>query len=260
MTKYKKIPTEEQAILTALKIEFDDCITATKNALNTTSNFDVNETSSRTITTCNITNANFVIFKVNDNNLKIINNMMDFCNDCYVKALEIKKKYGYDDVRTFRTPTYIDKSLMSPEIITLSVNQSLKIRPFQEEKIQEWTEKNYRGFGDLWSLIGQCEKVNDYGFSYIANDFRCRVRGDEQKSLNNGIFIGVGDDTKTVLNVRINPSKSVKRQDYLGDQRTYFTVENPEKKILKIYSKNESEESKNLLNDLKDMYSIKFEI
>lgn len=265
MPKYKKIPVKEQQKLDQLKVEFNDVIFIGKQNLhlNQFHTLEKSETIKIEDTFAFLDkNFNFVIYNSFDSKQEnIVNKMYNDCGKLSLEAYKIKLKYGYENIRSMKPPKCDDLMFNGDKlIITLSINQSKKIRPFQEDKIQEWMEKNYKGFGDFWEMVYQHDMTEFCGFSYVANDIRVKLKDEKQFSLNNGVFFGVRPDQEVILNIRINPINSVKRQDYLGDSRTFFTITNYQKKSLNIYAKNENVDVQYMIDALSKMYDMKFEI
>ena len=265
MAKYKKIPAAEQEKLKELKMAFDGAINIAKQKLQLTQIHQIEQSEIIEINN-NFTLAgssiNFVIYNdENDEHREIVEETIAFCNDLMLQALKIKYKYGYENIKSMNPPKH-DSLFFSGDrlTITLSVNQTRKIRPFEDEKISEWREKDYLGFGDFWGLVESNGLTDCLGFTYIANDIRVKIQKEKQFSLNNGVFIGVRSGQKIVLNLRVNPVSSMKRQDYLGDQRTFFTIKNKQKKALNIYAKNEHPSTKTALQDISDLYKMNFKI
>lgn len=266
MTKYKKIKREDQEKLDNLKRIFDQTILIGKQELQLEQFHSLEESETLKINdtfTLIGKKYNFVIYdRDNEKQAKIVKEIQETCEKLSKEARDIKVKYGYENVRSMGAPKVDDLIFNGKKlVITLSVNQTKKIRPFQEEKIQEWIEKNYKGFGEFWEMMDEHDMTEFCGFSYIANDIRVKLKGEDEKqfSLNNGVFFGVSRDQEVVLNIRVNKANSVKRQDYLGDTRTFFTITNDQKKSLDIYAKNESDKVQYMLDMLSKMYDMKFE-
>lgn len=265
MAKYKKIPKEEQKELDLLKSVFDNTILIAKQKLQLAQIHQIKESEKIEINnsfTFTGKSINFVVYNSEDEEQsRIVEETIETCNALELRAYTIKNKYGYENIRSMNTPKKEDLFFFNDElIITLSVNQSRKIRPFDLEKIDEWQEKDYLGFGEFWKMIKTYGLSEFLGFSYIAKDIRVKVQNEKQFSLNNGVFIGLRGDQKINLNLRVNRINSLKRQDYLGDSRTFFTIKSKTKKTLSIYAKNEHPDTKKTLETLEKLYKMNFDI
>lgn len=266
MAKYKKIPAAEQEKLKELKMAFDGAINIAKQKLQLEQIHQMELSETIEIKSNSFTfsgsSINFVIYnEENENHREIVTETIDLCNGLMLEAFKIKHKYGYENIRSMNEPKHESLFFENDRLtITLSVNQTRKIRPFEDEKITEWREKDYLGFGDFWGLVESNGLTDCLGFTYVANDIRVKIQKEKQFSLNNGVFIGVRSNQKIVLNLRVNPVSSMKRQDYLGDQRTFFTIKNKQKKSLNIYAKNEHPSTKSALQSIDELYKMNFKI
>lgn len=180
-------------------------------------------------------------------------------NQVYDDIMKIKSKYGYKSSRRHRMPKIINLNGTGFDSATFSSNYTEKVRTFSQEQLEKYIEKDFKGFGRLFSFLLNSGNYQKLGLIYPTYDYRLTINKHSQTSLNNGIVLFKDPDKDLKLTLK-NQSISYKnrRSDCLFDKRTSLTLTNHDGVELKIYASSEFEDVDKFIQFCEKMYQINY--
>ncbi|KQA24470.1 hypothetical protein ACP45F_17455 [Vibrio metoecus] len=182
-------------------------------------------------------------------------------NRIYDDIMKIKSKYGYKSSRRHRMPKIIRLNIEDSGLdsATFSSNYTEKVRTFSHEQLEKYIERDFKGFGRLFSFLLNSGNYQKLGLIYPTYDHRLTINKHSQTSLNNGIVLFKDPDKDLKLTLK-NQSISYKnrRSDCLFDKRTSLTLTNHDGVELKIYASSEFEDVDKLIQFCEKMYQINY--
>ncbi len=179
----------------------------------------------------------------------------------YDEIMLIKSKYGYKSSRRHKMPKIISLNDTEFDSATFSSNYSEKVRPFTLSQIEQYIEKDYQGFGRLFSFLLNSGNYEKLGMVYSTYDHRLTINKHSQSSLNNGIVVFKDPDKELKLTLKHQSiSYKNRRADCLIDKRTTLTLTNDDGAELKIYASSEFEDVDKFIQFCEKMYQINYTV
>ncbi|EOX3381040.1 hypothetical protein ACPFUC_003544 [Vibrio cholerae] len=204
--------------------------------------------------------TNFYVVNYSDCLNKELNRIINkHLNRIYDDIMKIKSKYGYKSSRRHRMPKIIHLNDTEFDSATFSSNYTEKVRTFSYEQLEKYIEKDFKGFGRLFSFLLNSGNYQKLGLIYPTYDHRLTINKHSQTSLNNGIVLFKDTDKDLKLTLK-NQSISYKnrRSDCLFDKRTSLTLTNHDGVELKIYASSEFEDVDKFIQFCEKMYQINY--
>ncbi|HFG1882319.1 TPA: hypothetical protein ACGF2H_003548, partial [Vibrio cholerae] len=177
----------------------------------------------------------------------------------YDDIMKIKSKYGYKSSRRHRMPKIIYLNDTEFDSATFSSNYTEKVRTFSHEQLEKYIERDFKGFGRLFSFLLNSRNYQKLGLIYPTYDHRLTINKHSQTSLNNGIVLFKDPDKDLKLRLK-NQSINYKnrRSDCLFDKRTSLTLTNHDGVELKIYASSEFEDVDKFIQFCEKIYQINY--